>query len=78
MGFEAGVYTIRESRRRVELPIVITDPPSGGAPWPFTLLLNTHGNSAGIQYIYAFACEITVFYVVQTLQVTLRLKLTVK
>ena len=50
MGFEAGVYTIRESRRQVELPIVITDPPSGGAPWPFTLLLNTHGNSAGIQY----------------------------
>ena len=60
MGFEAGVYTIRESRRRVELPIVITDPPSGGAPWPFTLLLNTYGNSAGIQYIYTFACEITV------------------
>ena len=52
VGFEAEVYTIRESRTRVELPIVITDPSSGGAPRPFTLLLNTHGNSAGNTHIF--------------------------
>ena len=47
MGYEAEWYTVTESETRVELAIVITDPPSG-SPIPFTLLLNTYDGSAGM------------------------------
>ena len=48
VGFEAEVYTVTESQRQVEISVVITDPSSGGAPRPFTLLLNTADNTAGM------------------------------
>ena len=32
----------------VELSVVIFDPPSGGAPRPFTLSINTEDGTAGI------------------------------
>ena len=65
---------VTESQRQVQLSVVITDPSSGGAPRPFTLLLNTHSNSAGIIHT-SFAYATNLFYVVQTLQMTLRLRL---
>ena len=47
VGYEAEWYTVTESETRVELAIVITDPPSG-SPIPFTLILNTYDCSAGM------------------------------
>ena len=47
VGYEAEWYTVTESETRVELAIVITDPPSG-SPASFTLLLNTYNDNAGI------------------------------
>ena len=35
----------------VELSVIILDPPSGGAPRPFTLSVNTEDGSAGT-YVY--------------------------
>ena len=48
VGYEAEVYTVTESQRMVELSIIITDPPSGGAVRPFTLSINTDDVTAGI------------------------------
>ena len=48
VSYEAEWYTVTESETRVELAIVIIDPPSG-SPIPFTLLLNTYNGSAGMQ-----------------------------
>ena len=48
VGYEAVVYSVTESQRQVELSIIITDPPSGGAVRPFTLSLNTNDVTAGI------------------------------
>ena len=48
VGYEAMVYSVTESQRQVELSIIITDPPFGGAVRPFTLSLNTNDVTAGI------------------------------
>ena len=48
VGYEAEMYTATESQSVVELSIIITDPPTGGAPRPFTLSLSTGDNIAGI------------------------------
>ena len=46
VGYEAEMYTAMESEERVELSIVITNPPSG-APTSFTLVLSTYDHTAG-------------------------------
>ena len=45
LGYNSTLYTTSESRRNVELMIEIIHPP-GGAPRPFTLLVNTHSDTA--------------------------------
>ena len=47
MGFEAVSYSTSESQGFVEISVVVTDPPSG-APRPFSLLLNTADDTAGL------------------------------
>ena len=37
VGFESTAYTTSESEGMVELSVVVTDPPMGGAPRPFSL-----------------------------------------
>ena len=51
VGYEFTVYTTSEGEGMVELSVVIFDPPSGGAPRPFTLSINTEDGTAGI-YIH--------------------------
>ena len=48
VGYEFTVYTTFEGEGMVELSVVIFDPPSGGAPRPFTLSINTEDGTAGI------------------------------
>ena len=48
MGYEAEMYTATESQSEVELSIIITDPPTGGAPRPFSLSISTGDNIAGM------------------------------
>ena len=48
VGHEFTVYTTTEGEGIVELSVVIFDPPSGGAPQPFTLSINTEDGTAGI------------------------------
>ena len=47
VGYEAEMYTATESQSVIELSIIVTDPPTGGAPRPFTLSLSTGDNIAG-------------------------------
>ena len=46
VGYEFTVYA--EGEGMVELSVIIFDPPSGGAPRPFTLSINTEDGTAGI------------------------------
>ena len=48
VGYEFTVYTTSEGEGMVELSVIIFDPPSGGAPRPFTLSINTEDGTAGI------------------------------
>ena len=48
VGYEFTVYTTSEGEGMVELSVVIFDPPSGGAPRPFTLSINTENGTASI------------------------------
>ena len=48
VGYEFTVYTTSEGEDMVELSVIIFDPPSGGAPRPFTLSINTEDGTAGI------------------------------
>ena len=54
VGYEFTVYTTSEGEGMVELSVIIFDPPSGGAPRPFTLSMNTEDDPAGI-----FMCSYT-------------------
>ena len=74
MGYEAEMYTATESQSEVELSIIITDPPTGGAPRPFTLSLSTGDNIAG-RYIYNGSCFISGSFFQQLHQMTMNLRL---
>ena len=45
VGYEVEVYTASESQGMVELSISVTNPPTGGALRPFTLVINTADDS---------------------------------
>ena len=47
VGYEAEMYTAMESEGKIELSIVIINPPSG-APTSFTLALSTYDHTAGV------------------------------
>ena len=53
VGYELKVYTAFETQGMVELSVIIFDPPSGGAPQPFTLSVSTEESTAGI-YMHVF------------------------
>ena len=48
VGYGAEMYSATESQSEVELSIIITDPPTGGAPRPFSLSISTGDNIAGM------------------------------
>ena len=48
VGYEVEVYTAAESQGMVELSISVTNPPTGGALRPFTLVVNTADGTASI------------------------------
>ena len=48
VGYEFTVYTTSEGQGMVELSVIIVDPPTGGAPQPFTISVSTKDGSAGI------------------------------
>ena len=56
VGYEAEMYSATESQGVVELSIIITDPPTGGAPRPFTLSLSTGDNIASRYNGSCFTC----------------------
>ena len=47
VGYELSVYFTSERQCMVELSVIIFDPPTGGAPRPLTLSVNTEDGSAG-------------------------------
>ena len=55
VGYEFTVYTTSEGRGMVELSVIISNPPSGGASRPFVLSVNTQDGTAGI-YILQTHC----------------------
>ena len=76
VGYEAEMYTATESQSEVELSIIITDPPTGGAPRPFSLSLSTGDNIAG-RYIPICngSCFISGSFFQQLHQMTMNLRL---
>ena len=57
VGFEAVSYSTSESQGFVEISVIVTDPPSG-APRPFSLLLDTTDDTAGLcEVIGANVCQ---------------------
>ena len=47
VGYEITTYQTSESMGFVSLSIALFNPPSGGAPRPFTLSVSTRGGTAG-------------------------------
>ena len=48
VGYEFTMYHTSERNGSVDLSIIVFDPPSGGAPRPFSLSVSSHGATAGI------------------------------
>ena len=61
VGYEFTVYTTSEGQGMVELSVIIFNPPSGGAPRPFTLSVNTEDGTAGT-YTSMFTAHIKWMY----------------
>ena len=47
VGYGFTIYTTSEGQGMVELSVIISNPPSGGAPRPFNLTVNTENDTAG-------------------------------
>ena len=50
VGYEFTVHTTSEGVGAIDLSIVVTDPPTGGAPRPFSLSVTTQDGTAGLCY----------------------------
>ena len=48
VGYDPTMYVTTEGQGMVDLRIVIFDPPAGGTPRPFTLLVSTMDGTAGM------------------------------
>ena len=48
VGYNPVLYTATEDQGFVVLNITVIDPPFGGTPRPFTLVVNTHDGTASI------------------------------
>ena len=55
VGYEITTYTTTESVGVVDLSIIIFNPPTYGAPRPFTLSVNTEDGSASIFILSLYA-----------------------
>ena len=56
VGYEFTVYTTSEGQGVVELSVIIFNPPSGGAPGPFTVSVSTEDNTAGTHTLLFIVC----------------------
>ena len=57
VGYEFTTYQTNETDSSVDLSIIVINPPSVGAPRPFSLSVSTRGISAGIQPLESACIE---------------------
>ena len=54
VGYEFAMYRTSERNGSVNLSITVSNPPSVGAPRPFSLSVSTRGRTAGILYYHLY------------------------